>query len=194
MADPSLVLYNDKPYAFVSGGQRKDRRLSVLRMDLPAWRSLSAALEFQRRRLCKISAGLSLCNSWYRDRRWNTGRLLRHNYETNAHGTHLGDRRYDDLFTMDLNIQKVFDMGNAGRFTLAADLFNIFNADTIVQRNRSLISSTFNDIQENLSGAHSVWVFATASSFTIVFKKAIGRSPFFVLLKQRSQMCLSAAT
>ena len=45
--------------------------------------------------------------------------------------------------------------GNAGRFTLAADLFNVFNADTVVQRNRSIVSATFNDIQENLSGRDS---------------------------------------
>ena len=35
--------------------------------------------------------------------------------------------------------------------TLAADLFNVTNTNTVVQRNRLIDSATFNAIQENIS-------------------------------------------
>ena len=63
----------------------------------------------------------------------------------------VGDRRYDNIFTLDLNVQKVFNMGNAGRITLAADLFNVTNNNAVVQRQRLIVSPTFNAIQENIS-------------------------------------------
>jgi hypothetical protein len=63
----------------------------------------------------------------------------------------IGDRRYENIFTLDLNFQKVFDMGNAGRVTFAMDLFNVTNANNVIQRNRLLNSGTFNAIVENLS-------------------------------------------
>ena len=68
----------------------------------------------------------------------------------------IGSRRYDNLFTLDLNVQKVFDVGNYGRITLAADLFNATNTNTVNQRNRRLSSSQltpagFNAIAENIS-------------------------------------------
>ena len=63
----------------------------------------------------------------------------------------VGDSRYDNIFTLDLNFQKVFNFGTAGRLTLAADLFNVTNTNTVVQRNRLIISPTFNAIQENIS-------------------------------------------
>jgi hypothetical protein len=63
----------------------------------------------------------------------------------------VGDRRYDNIFTLDLNVQKVFNFGNAGRMTLMADLFNVTNNNAVVQRNRLANSASFNVIQENIS-------------------------------------------
>jgi hypothetical protein len=63
----------------------------------------------------------------------------------------VGDRRYDNIFTLDLNVQKVFNFGTAGRLTLAADLFNVTNNNAVVQRQRLIESTVFNQIQENLS-------------------------------------------
>jgi hypothetical protein len=63
----------------------------------------------------------------------------------------IGDLRYDNIFTLDVNVQKTFQMGDYGRLTVAADLFNLTNSNTIIQRNRRTTSGTFDSIQENLS-------------------------------------------
>jgi hypothetical protein len=152
MADPSQVdrFYNDKPYAFVSGGSGKTgvfpfaewtfRASGVYQ--LPWELSVGAVARYQQGYPYVLFGTV-------------TDDTLAGYYATSTRRIlvePIGDRRYDNLFTMDANIQKVFNLANAGRITVMADLFNIFNADTVVQRNRSIVSGTFNDIQENLSG------------------------------------------
>jgi hypothetical protein len=62
-----------------------------------------------------------------------------------------GSRRYDDIFTLDLQFEKGFDIGSYGRLNLTANLFNVTNTNTIIRRQRRVNASTFNSIEENIS-------------------------------------------
>ena len=62
-----------------------------------------------------------------------------------------GSRRFDNIFTMDLQFEKAFDTGSYGRLALTANLFNVTNANTIIRRTRSINSQSLNAIEENLS-------------------------------------------
>jgi len=63
----------------------------------------------------------------------------------------LGSRRYDNFFTLDLQFAKAFDVGEYGRMTLVADLFNVTNENTVLNRNNSVIARDFNVIQNHLT-------------------------------------------
>jgi hypothetical protein len=58
--------------------------------------------------------------------------------------------RYDNIFTLDLNLRKTFDVGAYGRLTASVDVFNVTNSDMVIYRENRVIG-TFNSIQENLS-------------------------------------------
>jgi hypothetical protein len=76
------------------------------------------------------------------------------NYGTSGHRIwveKIGDRRLDNLFTLDLSVQKGIDFGNAGKLTLQADLFNIINSVKVLDRQRSITSSQFLWIRDNIS-------------------------------------------
>jgi hypothetical protein len=60
-----------------------------------------------------------------------------------------GARRYDNLFTLDLQFQKNFALANAGRIGITADLFNVTNRNTITDRTRT--GATAGRIRENLA-------------------------------------------
>jgi hypothetical protein len=70
-----------------------------------------------------------------------------------------GARRHDNIFTLDLQFQKSFDLANAGRIAFMADLFNVTNENTIVDRTRiaafgsnTAAAATLNPtIRENLA-------------------------------------------
>jgi hypothetical protein len=62
-----------------------------------------------------------------------------------------GSRRYDDMFTLDLQFEKGFEMGSYGRLALSANVFNVTNTNTIIRRQRRVNASTFNKIEENIS-------------------------------------------
>jgi hypothetical protein len=62
-----------------------------------------------------------------------------------------GSRRYDDLFTLDLQFEKGFDFAQYGRLAVSANLFNVTNTNTVINRNNLVTSSTFNRIAENIS-------------------------------------------
>jgi hypothetical protein len=62
-----------------------------------------------------------------------------------------GSRRFDNIFTLDLQFEKGFDFGNYGRLSLSANLFNVTNTNTVIRRNRSVSSSTLNRIDELIS-------------------------------------------
>jgi hypothetical protein len=67
-----------------------------------------------------------------------------------------GSRRYDNMFTLDMQVEKAFAFGQYGKLTLSANFFNLLNSNTVIRRTRDLgsptsPSSTFNLIDENLS-------------------------------------------
>lgn len=59
----------------------------------------------------------------------------------------LSDNRYDDVYELDLRIEKVITVRPLS-ITLAADFFNVLNNGTVLQRNAGVISSTYNNIIE----------------------------------------------
>jgi hypothetical protein len=147
--DPSQVgFYNDQAYSYVSGGSGKSGvfpyaewtfRVSGV-YQFPAEISVGAFARYQQGYPYVIFGQVGDESFVAFD---GSARLLL--LEP------IGDRRYDNIFTLDLNVQKVLSFGNAGRLTLAADLFNVTNNNAVVQRNRLANSSTFNVIQENIS-------------------------------------------
>ncbi len=58
--------------------------------------------------------------------------------------------RLDDVFTIDLRIDKEFNIGDFGA-TIGVDAFNILNDNTVLQRERSQTSGRFNYINETVS-------------------------------------------
>ncbi|MCI0444493.1 hypothetical protein L0152_14955, partial [bacterium] len=62
-----------------------------------------------------------------------------------------GSRRFDNIFTLDLQFEKGIEFGSYGRLALSANLFNVTNTNSVIRRNRSVISTTFNAIDELIS-------------------------------------------
>jgi hypothetical protein len=58
--------------------------------------------------------------------------------------------RYPNLWNTDARIARTFKAG-AVNLRLIGDLFNVFNANTVLVRNNNLLSPTFNQIAQNLS-------------------------------------------
>ena len=58
--------------------------------------------------------------------------------------------RYENLFTLDLNLRKTFEIGAYGRLIASVDVFNVTNSNTVIYR-ESRVIGTFNSLQENLS-------------------------------------------
>ena len=148
-ADPSqLGFYDDQPYAFVSGGSGKTgvfpyaewtfRASGIYQM--PWDMSVGAFVRYQQGFPFPLFGQVDAGNlaSFYA-----TGRLLL--LEP------IGDRRYDNIFTLDFNVQKNFELSSYGRITLGVDVFNVTNENTVVQRQRRVTTATFNELQENLS-------------------------------------------
>jgi len=149
-ADPTLVnFYDDNAYAFVSGGSGKTGvfpyaewtfRASGI-YQLPWELSLGAFVRYQQGFPLPLFGQVS------------SGNLFLF-YAPNSRLILLepiGTRRYDNIFTLDFNVQKVFALADYGRITLAFDVFNATNENTVVQRQRRVTTSTFNQLQENLS-------------------------------------------
>jgi hypothetical protein len=63
----------------------------------------------------------------------------------------VGSRRFDNIFTLDLKIEKDFELQNLGRITAIVDILNITNANTVLFRNRNVGSQSLNQIEEVLS-------------------------------------------
>lgn len=149
--DPTLVpnFYNGKPYAYVSESSGKTGvfpfaewtfRLAGV-YQLPWELSVGGFMRYQQGYPQPLFGTVtdSSLSGYYGTSRRNI--LLQP----------IGELRYDNLLTLDFNVQKIVTVGNAGRFTLSADFFNVTNANTIIQRNRATTSTTFNSIQENIS-------------------------------------------
>ncbi len=62
-----------------------------------------------------------------------------------------GSRRFDNIFTLDLQFEKGIDFGNYGRLALSANLFNVTNTNTVIRRTRSVASRNLNRIDELIS-------------------------------------------
>jgi hypothetical protein len=62
-----------------------------------------------------------------------------------------GSRRYENIFTLDLQFEKGFDFGSYGRLAVSANLFNLTNTNTIIRRTRAVTATTLNQIDELIS-------------------------------------------
>ncbi|MGH9456312.1 MAG: hypothetical protein ACRD2J_01570, partial [Thermoanaerobaculia bacterium] len=69
----------------------------------------------------------------------------------NVHVTDLGDFRYDDIFNLDFRVAKEFRLQQVG-ITLSADLFNVTDERTVLQRDSTL----FNDTQDPNLAANQI--------------------------------------
>ena len=67
----------------------------------------------------------------------------------------LDTHRYDTLWDFDLRVAKTFRIHTNGpiepRFLLSADLFNVFNTNTVLSRVRRINTSAYQTINEVLS-------------------------------------------
>jgi hypothetical protein len=63
----------------------------------------------------------------------------------------IGERRFENIFSMDLQFEKGIEFGNYGRLALSANLFNVFNTNTVIRRNRDVFSTGLNTIDELIS-------------------------------------------
>jgi hypothetical protein len=62
----------------------------------------------------------------------------------------IDSKRNDNVYTIDMRLDKQFEMGPV-RLGVGADIFNLLNNNTVLQRNRSANSTSFNFIQETIS-------------------------------------------
>jgi hypothetical protein len=60
-------------------------------------------------------------------------------------------RRFENIFTLDLQFEKGFDFGNYGRLAVSANLFNLTNSNEVIRRLRTVSSSALNRIDELIS-------------------------------------------
>ncbi|HEX7808151.1 MAG TPA: hypothetical protein VF608_05495, partial [Thermoanaerobaculia bacterium] len=63
----------------------------------------------------------------------------------------VGERRFDNVYQLDLRVAKDFRVMNLATFSISADIFNATNERTILQRNGLLVNgttSTSNNITE----------------------------------------------
>lgn len=58
------------------------------------------------------------------------------------------DARYDNLYELDIRIQKVVPIFGTGSLTVSADMFNVANSNTVLQRFNRLRQSNTNQIKE----------------------------------------------
>jgi hypothetical protein len=63
---------------------------------------------------------------------------------------HIDDERNDDVYTVDVRLDKEFTFNRFG-LTVSADVFNLFNDGTVLQRQRNQTSSNANFILETVS-------------------------------------------
>ena len=63
----------------------------------------------------------------------------------------LDSERYPSLWNLDLRLSKTLQLAGSTALVLTADLFNVFNSATELNRNRTASSSVFNRLDEVLS-------------------------------------------
>ncbi len=63
----------------------------------------------------------------------------------------IDDMRFKDLWDLDLRLAKNFRFGSRGSMIFTADLFNVFNSNTELNRQRNVGSTAFHSLTDNLS-------------------------------------------
>ena len=63
-----------------------------------------------------------------------------------------GTHRLPTFWTVDMRVEKTFDLSDKGRIHLIVDVFNAFNQDTILAQHTSLTSSRYGLIREVQQG------------------------------------------
>jgi hypothetical protein len=63
----------------------------------------------------------------------------------------LDDVHNDDVFTVDLRLDKEIAIGDSFGVTVGLDVFNVLNDNTVLQRNRNFSSTSYNFINETVS-------------------------------------------
>ena len=148
--DPTnLPFLNNEPYAFAPGGSGKSGVYPYSEWQL----KLSGVYQFP----WDISAGAYMRYQqgypYVLFARINDGSLAP-SLGTTSHlilVEPFGSRRFDNIFTLDLQFEKGIDFGNYGRLALSANLFNVTNTNTVIRRLRSVTSSQLNRIDELIS-------------------------------------------
>jgi len=62
----------------------------------------------------------------------------------------IDDRRYDDVYNVDVRLEKVLELKPL-QVSLSADVFNVLNDNTVLQRNGRVNQATYNQIRETQS-------------------------------------------
>jgi hypothetical protein len=73
------------------------------------------------------------------------------------------DERYDNVYELDLRLEKVVPIFGTGSMTISADLFNVTNENTVLQRFNRLRLANTNQVKEIQSPR--VWRFGARVSF-----------------------------
>src|SRR5262245_990541 len=118
-------------------------------MAVQVQRRLSDAMGCQRRRLCQVSTGISVRPlggisdpGLFSALNTGTSRFLVEPF---------GSRRFENIFTLDLQVEKAVDFGQYGRLNLSANFFNVTNSNTVIRRQRDVNASSLNAITELIS-------------------------------------------
>jgi hypothetical protein len=147
--DPTnLPFLNDKPYAFAPGGSGKSGVYPYSEWQL----KLSGVYQFP----WDISAGaFARYQQGYPYVLFATiGDPSLPSLGTSSHLIMVepfGSRRFDNIFSLDLQFEKGVDFGNYGRLAISANLFNVTNTNTVIRRTRSVASTNLNRIDELIS-------------------------------------------
>ena len=154
-ADPlGVPNYDDQLYAFVSAGSGKagiypfsewTMRVSGV-YQLPWDMTVGAFMRYQQGQPRPLFTSVS-DNAL-------AGGGLNSFYGTSTHlilVAPLDTLRYENIFTLDFNLRKTFEIGAYGRITGSVDVFNVTNSNMVILRQNNVRSSTFNIINENLS-------------------------------------------
>jgi hypothetical protein len=148
--DPTnLPFLNDQPYAFAPGGRGKSGVYPYSEWSL----KLSGVYQFP----WDISVGAY--GRYQQGYPYVLFATIRDDSLAPSLGTtnHLiavepfGSRRFENIFTLDLQFEKGIDFGNYGRLALSANLFNVTNTNTVIRRLRSVTSTQLNRIDELIS-------------------------------------------
>ena len=148
--DPTnLPFLNDHPYAFAPGGSGKSGVYPYSEWNL----KLSGVYQFP------WDISLGAFGRYQQGYPFVVMATVRDTSQLASLGTssHLimvepfGDRRFENVFTLDLQFEKGIDFGNYGRLALSANLFNVTNTNTIIRRTRAVTSVNLNRIDELIS-------------------------------------------